>query len=272
MEISKVMKRTLFELLKQNKRLDNRNLEEFRKIKIIFDVSKKSEGSAMVEVGKTKVVAGVKIDITTPFPDSPDEGILIVNAEFLPLAYSEFEMGPPGTEAIELARIIDRGIRESNFLDLKKLCIEKEKWVYEVYIDIYILNYDGNLIDASFIASVAALLNSVLPKVEKKDDGYKVLYGEKTNQKLPLRKEIPILVTAYKLGNIIFFDPNLIEENASEALISVVYTFDKETRIHALQKLKEEAIEMQELEEILKKTEIVGKNLMKNFLSEIQQL
>ncbi|MEM1577832.1 MAG: exosome complex protein Rrp42 [Candidatus Pacearchaeota archaeon] len=272
MEVSRVMKKTLIELIKQNKRLDNRKLDEFRDINVTLNVSKKSEGSAMVEIGKTKVIAGVKIDIATPFQDSPDEGILIVNAEFLPLAYSEFEAGPPGTEAIELARIVDRGIRESNFIDLKKLCLEKDKWVYEIFIDIYILNHDGNLIDASFLASVAALLNAFLPKIEKKDDGYKVIYGEKTNEKIPLKEEIPCLITAYKLGDIIFFDPNLIEENASEALVSVVYTFNKESRIHALQKLGEGIIDEKEIEEILARSEIIGRNLIKNFLSKIKNL
>jgi len=261
MEISKITKETLINLIKEGKRIDERKLEEYREIKFELDVSKNAEGSAMVEIGNTKVVAGIKIDVTKPFRDSPDEGVLIVNAEFLPLAYGEFEPGPPGIEAIELARVVDRGIRESEMIDLKKLCIEEGKYVYSIFIDIYILNHDGNLIDASFLASILALLNSYLPKIVKKYDEWVVEYGQKTDKKLPINR-IPILVTGYKLANVWFLDANLIEEKAAEAKISIGFSFDKESRIHAIQKF-EGLINFEELEKIIDLFEKKGKEIKK---------
>jgi len=269
MEIAKVMKKTIVDLLKQGKRIDERKVDEFRKLDIKLDISKNAEGSAMVELGKTKVMAGVKIDLVEPFQDAPDAGVLIVNAEFMPLAYSEFEPGPPGVEAIELARIVDRGIRESEFIDFKKLCVEKGKKVYGIFIDIYVLNHDGNLIDASFLASIAALLNARLPKIEKVEDSYRVVYGEKTKQKLPL-SNIPFMTTVFKINDSMFIDANLIEEKASETKVSIAYCFDKnKANIHAIQKLGSGTFSYEELEKIIKLSQKGAEFLMKNFLSKI---
>jgi exosome complex component RRP42 len=265
MEISKITKETLINLMKEGKRIDGRKPNEIRDINIMLNISKNAEGSALVEIGKTKVVAGVKIELTQPFLDSPDEGILVVNAEFLPLAYREFEPGPPGTEAIELARIIDRTIRESETIDLKKLCIEEGKKVYAIFLDIYILNHDGNLVDASFLASLLALLNSYLPKIEKRYEDFVVVYGEKTKEKLPIKK-IPFLITAYRLGKEWFLDANLIEEKATDAIISIGFTFEKEKRIHATQKFTG-LIDFEELEKVLNICE-EGYKKIKKYLEE----
>ena len=71
------------------------------------------------------------MELGVPYSDTPDEGSLMVGAEFLPMASSDFEMGPPGVDAIELARVVDRSIRESEAIDMKKLCIEtgKKMWI-----------------------------------------------------------------------------------------------------------------------------------------------
>ncbi len=265
-EVSKVMRNTLIDLMKKGKRLDERKLDEYRDIKVGFNVSKNAEGSCEVKIGKTHVVVGVKIDIGEPFLDSPDSGILVVNAELLPLAYAGFEPGPPGIDAIELARLVDRGIRESEIIDMKKLCLEKGKKVYCVFIDIYPLNYDGNLIDASFLAAVLALKKSVLPKVEKEGDEFKIIYGERTKQKLPLTDTTPIMATVYKISDVFFLDPCLVEEKASDARISIAFSFGRDkVSIHAMQKGGEDVFSLEELKQVIELAQKGAKH-MKKFL------
>lgn len=46
-----------------------------------------------------------------PYLDQPNEGILVVHTEFSPMADPTFEAGRPGENAVELGRIIDRGLR-----------------------------------------------------------------------------------------------------------------------------------------------------------------
>jgi len=227
MEIEAYLKRDYIQnLALQKKRIDGRSFDEYRKIEIERGyVSEKSCGSALVRLGDTKVLVGISMDVGEPYPDSPEEGVMTVGAELRPLASPKFESGPPDPVSIEIARVVDRGIRESKAIDLEKLFIEEEK-VWIVFIDIHVLDHMGNLIDASGIAAISALLNAKIPKFE---DG-EVIRGE-FKEKLPVR-EIPIPCTTAKIGNALVFDPNLDEEYAMDARLTVTTT----DTINAMQK------------------------------------
>ena len=239
-------KRYVIELSEKNKRIDGRGLKDFRKpIKIEYGISKNAEGSALVTIGKTRVACGVKLEVGEPYPDKPDEGTMIVNAEFAALASPEFEPGAPGEESIELARIVDRGIRESGAIDTKKLCIKKGEKVWLVFIDIYIQNHDGNLIDASALAAIAALLDAKFPKLE--EDG-RVNYKEKTNEPLPIVKK-PVACTIYKIGDKLFVDANADEETICNARLTI--TMDENDTINAMQKGGMDGLEQDEIEKCI---------------------
>ena len=167
--ITKVRLKQIEQLLEKGKRIDDRGSTDYREISIEQGVIEKAEGSARVLLGKTQVLVGVKVETGEPFPDTPNEGVMTVNAELVPLASPTFEPGPPDENSIELARVVDRGIRESHSIDTEKLCIESGKKVFVVFVDVYVLNHDGNLIDASAIAAIAALMNTKMPNYEIKD-------------------------------------------------------------------------------------------------------
>lgn len=120
--INKEIKKHVAELLKKDAREDGRKALEYRQpITVKTKIADTAEGSAEVQIGETIVQAGVKLSIGTPYPDTPDEGCLMVGAELLPMSNPEFESGPPGIQAIELGRVVDRGIRESKAIDNKKI-------------------------------------------------------------------------------------------------------------------------------------------------------
>jgi len=237
MEISELTKKRIIEYLNDGKRFDNRGLTDFRKITVETGISKNAEGSARVVIGRTEVLAGVKMNMGEPYTDSPDAGTMMVSAELSPLASRKFEMGPPKIDAIELARIVDRGIRESGFIDFKKLCVKKGEAVWTIFIDIYPINHDGNLIDASALAAIAALKTAVFPEYDKETN--RVKYGEFSSKKLPLADEnTPLTVTFYKIGDKIILDPVIEEEEANEARLSIAVSKPKkkEVFINAMQK------------------------------------
>ncbi len=229
-------------LIQQNRRIDERKLDEHREIKIEYNISKNAEGSARCKIGETEVLVGVKMDIGEPYPDNPDQGTIIVTAELSPIASPLFELGPPGTQATELARIVDRGIRESKAIDFKKLFIKEDK-VWIIFIDIYPVNDDGNLIDASVLAALAALKIAKFPKI--KDD--KVVYGEFSNEKLKLTK-LPINFTFGKIANKIILDPNSKEEDALDARLSISVN---EGNIYAMQKGGDTGLILEEIEKMI---------------------
>jgi exosome complex component RRP42 len=229
MKMKEELKEHINNSLKENVRLDGRKKEEYRKIEIETGVIKTAEGSARVKCGNTEVLAGVKLCIGEPFPDIPDEGVLMVGAELLPLSNPEFESGPPSTESIEVARVIDRGIRESQAIDTKKLCIKKGEEVWMVMLDVLPINTDGNLIDVGGLAAIAALLDCRMPSYK---DG-KVDVKNMTDKKLPIN-EIPIPVTVVKIGDNFLLDPVESEEEVLDARLTV--TVMEDGRLCALQK------------------------------------
>jgi len=135
--------------------------EDYREISVEKNINPSAASVVRVKFGKTEVLAGVHLAVTTPYPDSPDEGTLMTSAELHPLASQQFEIGRPGINAVELSRI--RGIRESGFIDFKKLCIEEGEKVWQVFVDIFTINDDGNLLDVAGLAALIALGNAKMP-------------------------------------------------------------------------------------------------------------
>ena len=207
----------IISLLSASTRLDGRKLTEYRSpVEVELGVIKTAEGSARVKIGETEVIVGIKMEVGEPYPDTPDEGTIIVGAELLPLSNPEFELGPPGIQAIELARVVDRGIRESKAVNFKKLCVEEGKKVWMLLIDVCTLNDAGNLFDASSLAALAALKDTRLPGF----DGEKVDYKEKTDKKLPL-ENMPIAITVIKIGDKFIVDPDTEEEKVIDSRLTV---------------------------------------------------
>lgn len=228
--ITKVRLKQIEQLLEKGKRLDERGLLDTREIKIEQGLIEKAEGSARVLLGKTEVLVGVKVETGEPFTDTPNEGVQTVNAELVPLASPNFEPGPPDENSIELARVVDRGIRESKAIDTEKLCIQPGKQVFVVFIDVYVLNHDGNLIDASAMAAMAALMNTKMPNYEIKDGELKIKQGYTP---LPLRSH-PITVTVGKINNFLIVDPWLEEEQVMDSRIT--FALNDAGNICAIQK------------------------------------
>ncbi len=210
------LKQHVIEALNQGLRFDRRKVDEYREITVEYGISKSAEGSARVKIGDTEVIVGVKLEVGTPYPDTPDEGTIIVGAELIPLSNPEFELGPPGIQAIELARVVDRGLRESKALDFKKLCIKAGEKVWLVLIDIIPINDSGNLFDAAALAALAALRDTRFPSF----DGEKVDYKKKTKEKLELKK-MPLSVTVIKIGDNYLVDPSTEEEKVLDSRLTV---------------------------------------------------
>lgn len=245
----------LMQLASRGIRIDGRKQDEYRKISIEKNLIEKAEGSTLVMMGKTQVMVGVKLDIGEPFPDKLDEGVLMVGAEFSPIASPSFETGPPRENAIELARVVDRGIRESKAIATEKLCIEEGKKVWIVHVDVNIIDNFGNLIDASALASIVALLNAKLPKYE--DD--KIIYEEKT-KKLPIKCK-PIACTFAKINEGFFVDPNLEEEATMNTRLTV--TTKDNGNVCALQKGGAGKLSLEEVDNALELSIKKGKELRK---------
>ena len=262
--MSQDRKQHIIKSLEAGMRIDGRRKDEFRALSIELGVSSTAEGSAIVRAGDSTIIAGVKMGFGKPYPDTPDAGVLMVNAEFLPLSNPAFEAGPPGIESIEAARVIDRGIRESHSFDTKSLCVEKGESVWMVQCDVMPLNFDGNIIDLGGLAALAALLNARFPKVE---DG-KVDYHTSTDRTLEL-KHLPIPITVGKIGSHLIVDPTQEEESALDARLTMTMLADG--NLCALQKGGQQPLTIDEIKEMVKLADAKSKELRAKLLEVTKQ-
>jgi exosome complex component RRP42 len=268
--VENVMKKKISELLMSDNRLDGRGLLETRTITVETGMIGTAAGSSLVSLGHTKVMTGVKIETGMPFPDKPNHGVLTTNVELVPLASPNFEAGPPREKAIELARVVDRGIREAKVVDMSQLCIDPGKLVFIVYVDIYVLDHDGNLFDAFALSAISALLNAKMRKYTVKKGGE--IKFKKGYEKLPLQN-YPVEISIGKLDGKLFVDPTLEEEAIVEGLITIA--IGKEGEICAMQKREAGVFSVDNIQRAItiaqKKAEEIRKNVLGDLINEYEK-
>jgi exosome complex component RRP42 len=215
----------ILDLAAAGKRLDGRGPDEYRPLVVEPGFVVTADGSALVRIGETVVVAGIKLEPGKPFPDTPNAGVLTTNAELVPLSSPVFEPGPPQPGAIEVSRVVDRAIRAAEAIDLTRLCVTPGEKTWVCYVDIHVLDHSGNLIDAAMLAGVAALLHATVPAQR---------FGI-AEADYPLDvQHVPVECTFVRLGDTIVVDPTFDEEQAAQGRLTVAT--DELGRVVAMQK------------------------------------
>lgn len=208
----------------EKRRMDERGPEAFRDLTVEINPIGAAEGSARIKLGKTDLIVGVKMSAGTPYPDKPDEGVLITGAELKPMAHKDFSGGPPSQEAVEIARVVDRGIRESRMIDTNKLCITPGQEVWMLFVDIQVIDFDGNIIDAATLGALLALHNTIVPANR---------FGKGEDYKLDVNGW-PVATTFVMINGQLMADPIAVEEAVADARLTV--TTDEKNDIRAMQK------------------------------------
>jgi exosome complex component RRP42 len=232
----------ILELASSGKRLDGRGPDEYRPTTVEPGFIVTADGSALAHIGETTVVAGVKLEVGKPFPDTPNAGVLTTNAELVPLSSPTFEPGPPTPRAVEVSRVVDRSIRAAETLDLTKLCVTPSEKSWVCYVDLHVLEHGGNIIDTAQLAAVTALRHAIVPakRFEVGEADY------------PLDvQHVPIECTFVRLGDVIVVDPTFDEELAAQGRLTVAT--DEVGRIVAMQKGLVGAFSPEDVKEIVRR-------------------
>lgn len=257
--IPDIIKESLKNLVNSGERSDGRSFDDYRDIFLETGVIEKAEGSARVKIGKTQILVGTKPQLGEPFSDTPNVGVLMTNSELIPMAAPDFEAGPPDERSVELARVTDRCMREAGVVDLEKLCIIEGKKVWMVFVDLHILDYDGNLFDAAVLGSMAALLDTKIPEARVEND--EVVIDHEKKSPLPI-KEKALMCTFAKIGDELIVDPSLQEEQVMDARISIGMRVDGS--ICAMQKGGMQPLGKEEIVKAVARTKEITKKLMEH--------
>ncbi|KAG0227087.1 Exosome complex component RRP43 [Actinomortierella wolfii] len=223
----------------QGVRPDGRLLNGFRPTTVHRSVVSTANGSAMVRVGGTTVVCGIKAEVAEPTLEAQDEGYIVPNVELSPMCSSAFKPGPPSEQAQVTSDAIDKILKESSVVDLKQLCIEKGKAAWVLWADVVCISYDGNILDAALLAVMAALTDVRLRKPTF-DEGIVTVSGEALTEENSFRLKLtrtPLSTSfaVFDSANTLLADPNSAEENVSLGRISV--TLDEENQLCGVHKI-----------------------------------
>lgn len=84
-------------------------------------------------------MAKVSCEVGQPKQTRPTEGFLYINVEFSPMAEAHFEPGKQTEQANEMARVLERCLRDSRAVDLESLCIMAGAKVLSFFIFFFLI-------------------------------------------------------------------------------------------------------------------------------------
>uniref|UniRef100_A0A671WNL7 Ribosomal RNA-processing protein 43 n=1 Tax=Sparus aurata TaxID=8175 RepID=A0A671WNL7_SPAAU len=217
---------------KENCRPDGRELSEFRTTTLNIGSISTADGSALVKVGNTTVICGIKAELTNPTVEAPGKGYIVPNVDLPPLCSSRFRPGPPSEQAQAASQFVADVIESSEVIQTEDLCIERGKLCWVLYCDLMCLDYDGNLLDACTIALLAALKNTKLPEVTISTETPEVNLAK--TRGLHIHKHPVSASFCVFDDSILIVDPTAEEESLKTAQLTVVT--DEEDRLCTVHK------------------------------------
>ncbi|KAM9609852.1 exosome complex component RRP43 isoform 2-T2 [Trichechus inunguis] len=208
--------------LKENCRPDGRELGEFRTTTVNIGSISTADGSALVKLGNTTVICGIKAEFAAPPTDAPDKGYIVPNVDLPPLCSSRFRSGPPGEEAQVASQFIADVIENSQIIQKEDLCISQGKLAWVLYCDLICLDYDGNILDASTFALLAALKNVQLPEVNINEETALAEVNLKKKSHLNIRNHPVATSFAIFDDTLLIVDPTGEEEHLATGTLTIV--------------------------------------------------
>jgi len=212
----------------ENIRPDGRKFDAWRGVSLNVGSISTADGSALVRLGDTTIVCGVKAEIAEPELDCETQGFLVPNLDLPAICSPRFRPGPPTEEAQVLSNRLNEVLVTSDIVPLSSLCIHPGKSAWVLYVDATCINYDGNAFDAALIAMVAALRNTCLPKATYNEETGRTTCSRKTKTPLEI-KHNPISMSFGIFNSThVLADPTSFEEPLLDTAISVVIGADDE--------------------------------------------
>jgi ribonuclease PH len=194
----------------RNMRNDGRAADQMRPVTITTGFLKHAEGSALIQVGDTKVVCSVSIeDRVPPFLRGKGEGWVTSEYGMLPRATTtrvprEAAKGRPSGRTFEIQRLIGRALRA--VVDLEALG-EKTLWV-----DCDVIQADGGTRTASITGAFVAMVEAL-----------RVLKARGAVTEIPVT-DFVAATSVGKVGEQILLDLNYEEDSTAAVDMNIVKT------------------------------------------------
>ena len=138
-------------------RSDGRKVNETRKVTIKTGVLKNADGSAYIEFGGNKILAGVfgPRDVHPKHMSNPDTGILRVRYHMEPFSVTERKKPAPSRREIEISKVIKEALEPAVMLE------QFPRTAVDVFLEV--LQADGGTRCAALDAASVALVDAGIP-------------------------------------------------------------------------------------------------------------
>ena len=138
-------------------RSDGRKVNETRKVTIKAGVLKNASGSAYIEFGGNKILAGVfgPRDVHPKHMSNPDTGILRVRYHMEPFSVDERKKPAPSRREIEISKVIKEALEPAVMLE------QFPRTAVDVFLEV--LQADGGTRCAALDAASVALVDAGIP-------------------------------------------------------------------------------------------------------------
>lgn len=142
---------------KKGLRLDGRKPEELRSLKLEVGVIPNADGSAYIEHGKNKILAGVygPREVHPKHLSLQDRAVLKCRYHMAPFSVQERKSPAPSRREIELSKVIKESLEPAVFLEYYP------RTMIDVFIEV--LQADGGTRCAAITAAALALADSGVP-------------------------------------------------------------------------------------------------------------
>jgi len=216
--------------LSQGVRPDGRALLRGRKALVNARAATSADGSAMVRLGHTLVLAGVQADPVVPEESEGRRGCIVVSLEIAATSSIAAQFASRGGAATsrldrEQAAILELLQRTASgtLVNLDALCIEQGRAVWCCRCDLYVLEHDGNVLDAAMLAMLCALQDVRLPVAKLEDAGGGVRLVEEQEHAIPLVLSRPLYSTSFcVISGHLVLDPTADEESLSTTTFTLL--------------------------------------------------
>jgi len=138
-------------------RSDGRKVNETRKVTIKTGVLKNADGSAYIEFGGNKILAGVfgPRDVHPKHMSNPDTGILRVRYHMEPFSVTERKNPAPSRREIEISKVVKEALEPAVMLE------QFPRTAVDVFLEV--LQADGGTRCAALDAASVALADAGIP-------------------------------------------------------------------------------------------------------------
>ena len=142
---------------KKGLRLDGRKPDELRPLKLQAGVISNADGSAYIEHGKNKILAGVygPREVHPKHLALPDRTVLKCRYHMAPFSVQERKSPAPSRREIELSKVIRESLEPAIFMEYYP------RTMIDIFIEV--LQADGGTRCASITAAALALADSGIP-------------------------------------------------------------------------------------------------------------